>query len=97
MTRHEPQIHTAAQRPFEGYQDQPDTTERVRREVQSLPFGFPEKMLRTGLDSGSPWSEAATTAAEDVGLEGQVEVMIGGNAAPSHPSHASTVRYAIAQ
>jgi hypothetical protein len=63
-----PPIHTAGQRPFEGYQDQPDTAERVRLEVQSLPFGLPEKMLRTGLDSSSRWPEAAAPAAEVPGF-----------------------------
>ncbi|MCC2649891.1 MAG: hypothetical protein K0R61_3 [Microvirga sp.] len=30
-------------RPFENYQDQPDTAERKRREVQAIPFALPEK------------------------------------------------------
>lgn len=30
-------------RPFEGYIDQPDTAERTRLAVQSIPFGFPKK------------------------------------------------------
>jgi hypothetical protein len=60
MTRREPHIHTAGldkwQRPFECYQDQPDTAERVRRQVQSIPFGLPEKVLQTGPDTGGRWS-----------------------------------------
>lgn len=42
-------IHMAGldtwQRPFEGYQDQPDTAERVRLELQSIPFGLPGRPL----------------------------------------------------
>ncbi len=30
-------------RPFEDYQDQPDTAERMRLAVQSIPFALPEK------------------------------------------------------
>jgi hypothetical protein len=30
-------------RPFETYVDQPDTAERKRREMQSIPFALPEK------------------------------------------------------
>ena len=30
-------------RPFEHYQPQPDTAERVRRQVQAIPFALPEK------------------------------------------------------
>ena len=30
-------------RPFEDYVDQPDTAERVRRQVQAIPFAMPEK------------------------------------------------------
>jgi hypothetical protein len=30
-------------RPFETYADQPDTAERKRREMQSIPFALPEK------------------------------------------------------
>jgi hypothetical protein len=30
-------------RPFEGYADQPDTAERVRRQVQAIPWALPEK------------------------------------------------------
>jgi hypothetical protein len=30
-------------RPFETYQPQPDTAERVRLEVQSIPLALPEK------------------------------------------------------
>jgi hypothetical protein len=30
-------------RPFDGYADQPDTAERVRRQVQAIPFALPEK------------------------------------------------------
>ena len=60
MTRREPHIHTAGldtwQRPFECYEDQPDTAERVRLQVQSIPFGLPEKVLQTGLDTGGRWS-----------------------------------------
>ena len=41
------------QRPFEGYQDQPDTAERVRLAVQSIPFGLPEKVLRTDRPAAS--------------------------------------------
>lgn len=33
----------AVGRPFENYDDQPDTAERVRLAVQSIPFGLPEK------------------------------------------------------
>jgi hypothetical protein len=59
MTRREPHIHTATcdvwQRPFEGYQDQPDTGERVRLQVQSLPFGLPERVLRTAFDNDRRW------------------------------------------
>jgi hypothetical protein len=32
-----------SQRPFEHYQPQPDTAERVRRQVQAIPFALPEK------------------------------------------------------
>ncbi len=31
------------QRPFETYQPQPDTAERQRLAVQSIPFALPEK------------------------------------------------------
>ena len=30
-------------RPFEDYQDQPDTAERVRLQVQSIPWALPPK------------------------------------------------------
>jgi hypothetical protein len=30
-------------RPFEDYQDQPDTEERKRLEMQAIPFALPEK------------------------------------------------------
>jgi hypothetical protein len=30
-------------RPFEDYTDQPDTAERVRCQVQAIPFALPEK------------------------------------------------------
>lgn len=65
MTRWEPHIHTAGadtrQRPFEGYQDQPDTAERVRLEVQSIPFGLPETPEpRRANDNARP--ETGTTA-----------------------------------
>lgn len=30
-------------RPFEEYLPQPDTAERIRREVQSIPFAIPER------------------------------------------------------
>lgn len=30
-------------RPFEGYEDQPDTAERVRLAVQRIPFALPKK------------------------------------------------------
>lgn len=30
-------------RPFEGYRDQPDTAERIRLQVQAIPFALPEK------------------------------------------------------
>jgi hypothetical protein len=30
-------------RPFTSYQDQPDTAERIRLQVQSIPFALPEK------------------------------------------------------
>jgi hypothetical protein len=33
----------AQKRPFEDYQPQPDTAERVRRQVQAIPFALPEK------------------------------------------------------
>lgn len=41
----EPHIYTRLQdcRPFEGYQDQPDTAERVRLEVQKIPFALPDR------------------------------------------------------
>jgi hypothetical protein len=43
----EPHIYTPAfdpgRRPFEDYVDQPDTAERVRRQVQAIPFALPEK------------------------------------------------------
>ena len=32
-----------ARRPFEDYRDQPDTAERMRLAVQSIPFAIPEK------------------------------------------------------
>ncbi len=31
------------QRPFETYQPQPDTAERKRLEIQTIPFALPEK------------------------------------------------------
>ena len=40
-----PNALDAWQRPFESYRDQPGTAERVRLEVQSIPFGIPEKEL----------------------------------------------------
>jgi hypothetical protein len=33
-------------RPFEDYRDQPDTAERVRLQVQRIPFALPERKLR---------------------------------------------------
>lgn len=30
-------------RPFEDYRDQPDTAERIRLQVQAIPFALPEK------------------------------------------------------
>lgn len=36
-------IHDPGRRPFEDYLDQPDTAERVRLAVQSIPFALPEK------------------------------------------------------
>jgi hypothetical protein len=30
-------------RPFQTYVDQPDTAERVRRQMQAIPFALPEK------------------------------------------------------
>lgn len=30
-------------RPFSDYRDQPDTAERVRLQIQALPFGLPER------------------------------------------------------
>lgn len=36
-------IIASGQRPFEGYIDQPDTAERVRRAVQAIPFALPPK------------------------------------------------------
>lgn len=41
-----------ARRPFEDYQDQPDTAERARLAVYTIPFALPEKKLRAGLDTG---------------------------------------------
>jgi hypothetical protein len=35
-------------RPFQTYVDQPDTAERVRRQMQIIPFGLPEKPLKSG-------------------------------------------------
>jgi hypothetical protein len=32
-----------SQRPFQSYVDQPDTTERVRLAVQTIPWAMPEK------------------------------------------------------
>jgi hypothetical protein len=34
-------------RPFEGYVDQPDTAERTRLAVQSIPLALPEKRAKT--------------------------------------------------
>ncbi len=46
MTR-EPHIYTPAhdpwRRPFEDYRDQPDTAERARLAVYSIPFALPPK------------------------------------------------------
>ncbi len=44
----EPHIYTPAHdgRPFEGYLDQPDTAERARLAVYSIPFALPEKPVR---------------------------------------------------
>lgn len=45
--KREPHIYTPAhdpgRRPFEEYVDQPDTAERVRLEVQRIPFALPPK------------------------------------------------------
>jgi hypothetical protein len=54
MSEREPHIYTPKHdkgrdccvhcgRPFEHYQPQPDTAERVRRQVQAIPFALPEK------------------------------------------------------
>jgi hypothetical protein len=61
------------QRPFEGYQDQPDTAERVRLEVQSIPFGLPEKVQPTGLDTSRRWPGMLVSAHSAVrrGLPGR--------------------------
>ncbi len=44
---HEPHIYKPCfdpgRRPFEDYQDQPDTAARMRLAVQSIPFALPEK------------------------------------------------------
>jgi hypothetical protein len=70
MIRREPHIHTAGldacQRPFERYQDQPDTAERVRLQVQSIPFGLPERVMRTDLGAGcqSPLTPSSVNSAE---------------------------------
>lgn len=44
-----------ARRPFEGYQDQPDTASRVRRDVMSIEFALP----RGGRDADIPYRCAA--------------------------------------
>lgn len=36
-------IHDPLRRPFEDYRDQPDTVERVRLTVQSIPWALPPK------------------------------------------------------
>jgi hypothetical protein len=70
VTRREPHIHTAGldagQRPFECYQDQPDTAERVRLQVQSIPFGLPEKVIQTDPGAGcrSPLMPSSVNSAE---------------------------------
>lgn len=44
LTRHEMlRRDLASKRPFEDYQDQPDTAARMRLAVQAIPFALPER------------------------------------------------------
>jgi hypothetical protein len=38
----------AQQRPFEHYQPQPDTAERIRLQIQTIPFALPEVAVKEG-------------------------------------------------
>lgn len=47
--------HLKERRPFENYEDQPDAAERKRREMQTIPFGLPEKKKPTHEERVESW------------------------------------------